>query len=74
LARWTTTFEVLTHSQAGQLGQLFLDVVYGPVLAGAALTRARFHAINEPDGWRVFEIDYFTPPDAEDPWPSVRFR
>jgi hypothetical protein len=75
LKKWMTTFEIMTHSQSGMNAQLYFDVIYGPILAASELTRVQFHAIRDDDGgWRVFEIDYFTPPDAPKAWPSVRFR
>jgi hypothetical protein len=74
LLRWSTTFEIMTHSQGGIKPQLYFDVVYGPNLPGSQLTRVQFHAVGDENDWRVFEIDYFTPPDATEAWPSVRFR
>jgi hypothetical protein len=69
------TVTSITHGQ-NAAPQFFLDVVYGPVLADADLTRARFHAQRDPDtnGWEVMGIDYFTPPSATAPWPWVRFH
>jgi hypothetical protein len=70
----TTTASIL-HAEVAY-PQCFFDVVYGPNLDGADLTRARFHAVSDEakQDWRVFEIDYFTPPEATEPWPSVRFH
>jgi hypothetical protein len=74
LSRWNTTFEDITHARNGN-PQLYFDVIYGPILAGSELTRVQFHTVRETDDkWRIFEIDYFTPPGAAAPWPSVRLQ
>jgi hypothetical protein len=74
LSRWNTTFEDITHARNGN-PQLYFEVIYGPILAGSELTRVQFHAVRETDDkWRIFEIDYFTPPDAAKPWLPVRLQ
>jgi hypothetical protein len=32
----------------------------------------RFRLAQAVDRWVVYSLDYYTPPDAKDPYPSVR--
>ena len=80
LRRSMTDFQKITHQAQGMTANLFFDIVYGPAVRDAELTRARFHVIavtpvdaTTGDRWRVYQIDYYNPPDADEPWPSVHF-
>ena len=55
-------------------GEFFVDVTYGDARS-MSRTRARFHVSRDAktNGWSVFEIAYFSPPDAGEPSVSARF-
>lgn len=78
-AEWAIDLETFTHQREGGFtatyGEVYVDVVYGNSL-DLQRTRARFHLAKDgPDGaWVPVSIDYYTPPDATSPKPSVRFR
>lgn len=76
-AAWTVDLETFAHQKIGGFkatdGELYLDIVYSDATGGQR-TRARFHVTGNSNGWwSTAGIDYFTPPDAERPAPSVRF-
>lgn len=73
LAKWATDVETITHQHKNN-GEFAVDIVYGDVL-GQRRTRLRLAiARTRPDAnwWAVYQLDYFTPPDATSPQPSVR--
>ena len=73
LERWLVDLETLTGQHRND-GEFFIDVSYGDAL-GLAATTARFHIARDKarQDWIVFEIAYFTPPNADEPQLTVRF-
>jgi hypothetical protein len=71
LTRWLTDISAITHQDTNN-GEFSVDIVYGDVL-GQQRSRVRLKAARTPpDTWAVYQLDYFAPPDASSPQPSVR--
>jgi hypothetical protein len=73
-AGWLIDYETLTGQHRND-GEFWVDVAYGDAL-GFDPTAAHLHAALSKSAnvrsWSVFEIDYFSPPNAEDPRMTVR--
>jgi hypothetical protein len=72
LARWNTDVRTLTN-QMNSEGEFALDVVYSDTAGRqTARLRIRLAYMAASSRWVPFELNYFRPPDAASPSPSVR--